>query len=141
MPGKLPRPYIPQDVREAVIDRQMREAKVTPSFAAQSHRSTNKRIRWKLEEFFGCDMPIELHHRPALVNRPRDANGDYNPPANDPEYLAYVLADDHDIETRVRGQHGQYSDLALRRKNKRIEAKNNRLKRKWPKRNFRTKSR
>jgi hypothetical protein len=45
--------------------------------------------------------------------------------------LVYLPEDDHDIETRVRGQHGQYSDLALARKRKRAERKRTKPKRRW----------
>jgi hypothetical protein len=44
----------------------------------------------------------------------------YDPPANSADHLIYLAADDHDIETRVRGLHGQHSDLGIARKNKRI---------------------
>lgn len=131
---KLPRPYIPLSVRERVIDEQMAEAKLQPTWAARTAKSISKRVRFKLEEFFG-NRPVELHHRPALVNRQRDGD-DYIPRANDPDYLIYLPADDHDIETRVRGQHGQYSDLAMARKRKRRERKAARPKRRWPTRKF-----
>ncbi len=140
MPANLRRPHIPLRMRELVVDRQMREARFTPSWASQQGNNTATRLRFKLEEFFGC-VPVELHHRPALVNRyaGRDIFGDimfYHPDANDPDYLVYLPADDHDIETRVRGLHGQHSDLGLARKRKRIERKAKRPKRKWPSRQF-----
>ncbi len=137
MPKKPRRPYIPLSIRERVIDDQMREAKFTPTWASQQGRSVATRLRFKLEEFFGC-VPVELHHRPALVNRQRKENGSYDPPPNDPDFLVYLPADDHDIETRVRGQHGQYSDLALARKRKRKERKSGRPRRKWPSKPWRT---
>ncbi len=133
MPEKLHRPYIPLHVREEVLDSQMQEAGFSPSWASQQGRSVATRLRLKLEEFFGC-VPVELHHRPALCNRVGDSIFGYIPPANDPDYLVYLPADDHDIETRVRGQHGQHSDLALARKRKRKERKARRPKRKWPSR-------
>jgi hypothetical protein len=72
-----------------------------------------------------------------LVNRRRyqrnpGAEVKYIPPANSPDHLVYLLKDDHDVETRVRGQHGQHSDLALARKRKRKERKAKRRKHKWP---------
>ncbi len=138
----MKRPHIPLHVRESVIDQQMREAGFTPSWASQQGHSTTTRLRLKLEEFFGC-IPVELHHRPALCNRHLIVNGEwlgrpavYIPDANDPDYLVYLPANEHDIETRVRGQHGQHSDLGLARKRKRIARKAKRPKRKWPSRPF-----
>jgi hypothetical protein len=113
------------------------------------------------------DAKAELHHRPALVNRTRvwyeSGEFGYWPEANNPDHLVYLPADEHDIETRVRGQHGQHSDLALARKRKRAEKKANkqrikavgyflawkrrqqrkakRLKTHWPKRKLRSANR
>ncbi len=129
----MKRPYIPLRVREQVLDLQMWEAGFVPSWAAQQGNNAATRLRMKLEEFFGC-VPVELHHRPALVNRRHFGETRYVPDANDPDYLVYLPADDHDIETRVRGHHGQHSDLALARKRKRKERKARRPKRKWPSR-------
>ena len=76
----------------------------------------------------------------------------YIPDANDPEHLFYrphgaQFAGSHDVKTRIRGDHGQFSDLALikrerRRQKKATPAKRDftfrtnksKLKRKWPKR-------
>lgn len=139
---RLPRPYIPWSVREQVVDRQMEEAGMWPSFAAETARSCERRVRLKLEELFG--RPVDLHHRPALINRERSTvfkTGAlaYIPDANNPNYLIYLFAgagEEHDVETRVRGQHGQHSDLALVRKRRRKERKAKRPKRQWPKRKF-----
>jgi hypothetical protein len=141
---KLPRPYIPWHVREQVIDQQMITAQFTPTKAARYTGSAERRVRWKLEEFF-AGIPVELHHSPALVNRKLKwrfvgkGYGTvpvYDPPANDPNYLVYMPVDEHDIRTRVRGARGQYSDLALVRKRKRQERKAKRRRFKWPKRKF-----
>ena len=137
---RLHRPYIPLYIREMALDRQMREVGVQTSWASRQGRSVATRLRMKLEEFFGC-IPAELHHRPALCNRQRDASGYYIPRANDPEYLIYLPADEHDVETRVRGQHGDYSDLAKARKRKRKERKAKRRKTQWPSRSLRSANR
>jgi len=68
----------------------------------------------------------QLDHDPALINRPynpkiKNVAARYTPNANDPNYLIYRTKEDHDIKTRVHGDGAQYSDLALRRKLKRIE--------------------
>lgn len=149
---RLPRPYIPWSVREQVIDRQMAAAKFTPSLAAGLATSVEQRVRWKTEEFF-AGRAVELHHRPALVNREiafwpeRQRDGyatfrisgvlyRYEPDANDPDHLVYLSTDEHDVETRVRGQRGQHSDLALARKRKRKERKLKRPRRRLRSRGF-----
>jgi hypothetical protein len=124
-------------VRELVIDRQMTLLGVQPTLAAKYAGSTEKRVRLKLEEFF-AGAPVELHHRPALLNR-ISKNGKYHPDANDPEYLVYLEAGDHDVETRVRGLHGQHSDLGLARKRRRRERKAGKLRYHWPSRRMRRK--
>lgn len=134
---RLPRPYIPWSVREQVIDRQMAAHNFMPTWAIKYVGSTEKRVRLKLEEFFP-GITVELHHRPALCNRQKIYKADlskssdtdnspfwrFEPDANDPAYLVYLRAgagQDHDVETRVRGLHGQHSDLGLLRKRKRKE--------------------
>lgn len=112
----LVRPYIPIAVRVKVAERQLLEREML-CFVG----SLSTRLKFSLQSlFWNAKETAELHHRPALVNRQRKRNGDYEPPANDPDYLVYIAEDDHDIETRVRGLHGQHSDLGMARKNKRI---------------------
>jgi len=139
--SRLPRPYIPLAVRVQVAERQV-------GFSQVDGADKRSRLAGILLILFG-GKKAELHHRPALVNRRRKRNGDYDPPANDPNFLVYLADDDHDIETRVRGQHGQHSDLGMVRKNKRIAANRNPTRRKakiaqreeyrWPSRPFRKK--
>jgi hypothetical protein len=142
--SRLPRPRIPVMVRLTVADRQCLSA-FGQIFRVIFCRSNEKHLKAALFALFG-DKKAELHHRPSLVNRPRKG-GDYDPPANSPDYLVYIAKDDHDVETRVRGLHGQHSDLGMARKNKQI-AKNRDPKRrvakiaqrdefKWPSRPFR----
>jgi hypothetical protein len=137
--SRLPRPHIPLEVRCVVAERQLAEAgKERPRFA--QYHPYGLRLRVVLEAMFG-DAKVELHHRPALVNRQRKRNGKYIPDANDPDYLIYLREDDHDIETRVRGLHGQHSDLALARKRKRKERKAARPKTRWASRPLQSASR
>lgn len=84
--------------------------------------SAARKLASLLRQLFG-EQKVELHHNPALVNRRRKKNGDYDPPANSKHHLEYMVEDAHDVETRIRGRNGQHSDLGLARKNKRI-AKN-----------------
>lgn len=123
---KLLRPHIPLSVRALVA---MRQFLSVDSDAAckirDSGLSDGKQLELMLRLLFGRDAKVELHHRPALLNRKKLYRGgehvSYSPPANDPEYLVYLPEDDHDIETRVRGVGAQHSDLGLRRKNKNID--------------------
>jgi len=127
MRARLHRPYIPLSVRLDVLKRQALEVGFKFTWAACQPRSLARQLRLKLEEFF-AGKPAELHHRPALLNRQRNGNR-YEPDANDPDYLVYLSADEHVIETRIRGIAGQYSDLALARKRKRMERRRARRRR------------
>lgn len=97
----------------------------------------------ELAGLLGCEVrDLRLDHDPPLALRKRKGDGNktiYSPPANDVEFLFYrphgaQFAGSHDIKTRVRGDHGQYSDLALikreRRRNKRNK-KGDKKRRKW----------
>lgn len=118
--SRIRRPHIPLLVRCAVVERQLREARTVPSAAAANAKPLAKRLRLLLEELF-LGEPVHLHHRPALCNRPFNfKTQDYDPPANDPDYLVYLPVHDHDIETRVRGVGAQRSDLSQRRYLKRV---------------------
>ena len=121
--GRLPRPNVPFGNRVQVAERQYFEK----YGHAADWGSTGKppSLKYKLTMLLRVlfDLrPAQLHHRPALLNR-LQINGKYHPDANDPNFLVYQLASDHDIETRVRGPHGDYSDLAKARKRKRKQRK------------------
>ena len=137
--ARLPRPYIPFSIRVKVAERQLVEFGIWNDFHVSVMRNSptpsGQRLAYALGLLFN-GRKCELHHRPSLVNRRRKRNGEYDPPANDPYYLVYLLEDEHDVETRVRGQRGQHSDLALARKRKRIEKKKKQPKRKWASRPF-----
>ena len=138
---RLPRPYIPIATRLIVAERQIEQLTGVGNACRRfDPLSQTKLLELLLGALFG-DKKVELHHRPALVNRRRKRNGDYDPPANDPNYLVYLPEDEHDIETRVRGLHGQHSDLAIVRKRKRKERKTKRPKRKWASRPLRSANR
>lgn len=89
-------------------------------FAAMLPDAASHRLAAILRVLFS-GHPVELHHRPALINRPLNSRRtDTVPPANDPEFMVYLRKDEeHKIETYVRGQNGQLSDMGLRRKAKR----------------------
>lgn len=110
---------------------------------ANSPSPLGMRLKFALGLLFG-NRKSELHHRPALVNRRRYVRNNktfYDPTANSADHLVYLLAEDHDIETRVRGLRGQHCDLGLARKRKRAERKKTRPKRTWASRPFRGVSR
>jgi hypothetical protein len=121
---KLPRPYIPLAVRVAVAERQYWQEKGISDEVWQSIKlglTQEMMLKGLLEQLFGT-AEIHLDHDPALCNRkfnPR--TGQYTPDANDPDFLIYRPVTDHNLKTRVRGDGAQLSDLALRRKFKRIE--------------------
>jgi len=123
-----------------MIERQLLEVGIAPMMA-NGHTLTY-RLAAGLLELFSVDK-VELHHRPALVNRPRYVrNGKvfYDPPANSAAHLVYLRCSEHDIETRVRGIGAQLSDLAIARKRKRKEKKARRPKTRWPSRPLRSAS-
>lgn len=118
--SRLPRPYIPIPVRVMVATRQLYERDINAGQYARHEGETLKKTLGRMLKVLFGEAAVELHHKPALVNRRRKRNGDYDPPANDHNHLEYMVETDHDIETRVRGRRGQHSDLGLRRKNKNI---------------------
>jgi len=125
---KLLRPYTPIPVRIKVVQRQLLRFDV-----AAPDREKGERQDVYLDRLLGLLStlmdalfePLHLDHDPALTNRKKIfRNGKhvgYSPAANNPDFLIYRTKADHDIKTRVRGDGAQYSDLALARKNKRIE--------------------
>jgi hypothetical protein len=138
---RLARPHIPLEVRCRVALRQM-DNPLSESAIGPPWGTLLKFLLLQLAGRLGCEVSdLELHHRPALVNRQRKRNGDYDPPANHPDFLVYLSDHAHDIETRVRGLHGQHSDLAIVRKRKRKEKKAKRRKTVWPTRPLRSASR
>lgn len=123
---KLHRPYIPFDVRIAVARRQLRNFGATVDRNADESDDVYLDRQLALLAVFldkeKLFAPLHLDHDPALVNRKfSQRTGKYKPDANDPRFLIYRTKTDHDMKTRTRGDGAQLSDLALRRKFKRIE--------------------
>jgi hypothetical protein len=116
---KLPRPYIPLDVRLQVAERQLGR---TWSINGQTR---TEKLRLMLKQLFGDD-PVHLDHDPALENRQKLYDGTthvaYSPPANDPEFLIYRNAQDHKTKTFIRGDGAQRSDVSQRRYLNRVAA-------------------
>lgn len=135
------RRYIPLKIRVLVVERQIAE-KVglqeweRMALAVFNTSSFKARLADGLKMLFG-DKAVELHHRPALVNRPLNRRKtDTVPPANSPDHMVYLLKDEeHRIETYVRGVGAQRSDVSQRRYLKRVEKNRQKKKRsaqKWP---------
>lgn len=125
--SRIPRPRIPDAIKVQVAERQLRAFNCSPGMLERSEtriRDYLGRLLRGLALYMGdAALKLELHHRPALINRCRYEHRRktfYDPPANDPNHLVYLPEADHDVETRVRGLLGQHSDLGLWRKNKNI---------------------
>jgi hypothetical protein len=153
--ARLYRPPIPLEVKLRVILRQLGEMFPDDYVSeAKKHRTIGRRLRLRLEQFaatLGCEVKdLRLDHDPALALRQKlqyssAVKPTYIPGANDPEYLFYrphgaQFAGSHDVKTRIRGDHGQFSDVVLikreRRRQRRElkpEKKTSRLSSKKPK--------
>src|SRR5262245_54563679 len=127
MTMRLPRPHISIPTRIKVAQRQLRGFGASE---AMLKRATTERQEVYLDRLLTClslylgplFQRLHLDHDPALCNRKfSPVTRKYKPAANDPRYLVYRTKVDHDIKTRIRGEGAQLSDLALRRKFKRIE--------------------
>lgn len=165
--ARLFRPAIPVEVKCRVVLRQLGEffpedVLMAHRFVPRDHRkrSHGRLLSEKLAalaELLRCEVSeLRLDHDPPLGARQRKGEGKntiYMPDANDPEYLRYrphgaQHAGSHDVKTRIRGDHGQYSDIALikreRRRQRNKPAKKSsilaksavRKKYRWPKRSF-----
>lgn len=134
---KLPRPYIPLEVRLMVAERQVREHQLDPHLSPSLPKQARLEALLRILSTYHDEGKLELHHRPALLNREQVKIAGvvigYLPDANDHRYLVYLPEDEHDIETRVRGQGAQLSDLAQARKNKRIARRLSGTKKRGPK--------
>ena len=135
------RPYIPLAVRVAVSEKLVRSLQGVPSGIGS--------LSWRLD--FNLDLAarikglpdggsFQLDHDPSLGLRKKHRrwNGSrmaiyYDPPANDPEHLFY--RDDHRTKTFLRGDHGQYSDITLIKRERR-RSRPAKPKRKIPSRQF-----
>lgn len=161
---KRPRPHIPISVRVQVAARQLRERGspldrsvlyglrllLSTDGTGDQSLSAARKLRSLLAALFG-EIPCELHHRPALINRPfNNRTGKYSPPANHPDFLVYLEKEDHRIETYVRGVGAQRSDMGQRKYQRRMDRNRGKLPRKrryrpiknrrtkWPSRKFRS---
>lgn len=104
-------------------------------FTPRDHRnlSLGRLLREKmatLAVLLKCEVSdLRLDHTLALENRPKvfkdGVHVDYDPRANDPEWLGYrphgaQFDGSHDVKTRVRGDNGQLSDNMIAKKNRNV---------------------
>ena len=138
------RKYCPVDVRCRVALRQLGE--LHSDLAIEQHRRMGAlsdlldMLKQRLAAKFGCMIAdLRRDHNPALGDRELNRRtGRYTPDENDPEYMEYrphgaEFQGSHDVKTRVRGDHGQYSDIQLIKRRRRREDKKTKPKKKWPK--------
>jgi hypothetical protein len=148
---RLHRPHVPLSIQCDVV---MRQCYLTPT-----HRTENLRrfkgnysvLKQTLLIAFAASIKcshhdLQLDHDPPLGARRQIWKSGkfvrYEPDANDPQHLFWRDKESHRVKTRVRGEHGQYSDLALikrerrRSRPKKKGQKFHSAKRAWPKRKF-----
>jgi hypothetical protein len=140
---KAERPYVPLAVRVTVSEKLVQSLGGVPS-SANVGFSMRWRLNWNLNlaariKGLPDGGSFQLDHDPSLALRKQHKrNGviSYDPPANDPEYLFY--RDDHHTKTFLRGDHGQYSDIVLikreRRRNRAAKPKRKIPSKPFPKR-------
>lgn len=134
--ARLYRPHIPLKVRVKVADRQLR---AFPDHSAIVETVKESADTWSeqlhhlllyLARALGCEVSeLRLDHDPPLALRPQERRGlskkvFYTPDANDPDHLFYrphgaQYEGSHDVKTRIRGDHGQYSDIVLIKRQRR----------------------
>jgi hypothetical protein len=130
--ARLYRPHIPLSVRVDVASRQLRQfGELLEPVGKATLRDTLDCSLSLLAGHLGCAVAdLRLDHDPPLGARPKIVDPDgtmiYSPDANDPLYLAYrphgtEFAGSHDVKTRIRGDHGQFSDIALIKRQRRRE--------------------
>lgn len=135
--ARLYRPSIPLEIKCRIVLRQLGEMFIDDVLAAHD-RGLGKLLSEKLAEFaetIKCEVSdLRLDHDPPLAARPQFRRGlgkktYYQPDANDPEHLFYrphgaQFSGSHDVKTRIRGDHGQYPDIVLiKRERRRQKAK------------------
>jgi hypothetical protein len=153
---RLYRPHIPLEVRCRVAARQL--GRVWDDVIRHYTREVGRAYKVPfgfgvlladyllpaLARLLNCEVSdLRLDHDPPLGARTfvidkKHGFGRYYPDANDPEHLIYREKRAHDVKTRIRGEHGQYRDLALIKRARRKAKKDRRPKRRWPSRPLRS---
>lgn len=141
--ARLFRPTVPVEVKCRVALRQLGEMWPDKAIDARRHVPSNRlpprgglgaylgELLERLADLLGCAVAdLRLDHDPPLALRPQERCGlggrkvYYVPDANDPEHLKYrphgtQFAGSHDVKTRIRGEHGQFSDIVLIKRQRR----------------------
>lgn len=136
---RLPRPYIPLEIRCQVVIRQLGLNPLERVVMFNLHHSYGAVLAELLHRLtlqLGCSVgELQLDHDPALQNRTkvfkRGKHVDYIPHANHPDYLIYRVKADHSIKTRVRGDHGQFADNVIAKRERRRLKKKTKRKHRW----------
>jgi hypothetical protein len=144
--ARLYRPAVPVEVECRVLLRQLgemwpdkviKERRWRPGdsdlkglgvFIPRGLGALRDELKERLAELLNCKIEeLRLDHDPPLGARPKTGEGKrtrYTPDANDCEYLFFrphgtQHANSHDTKTRIRGDRGQYSDIALIKRERR----------------------
>lgn len=138
--GRLPRPPIPLPVKLTVALRDLGE--LTPEQIAVLVKHHRGRWRGRLRQVLqslarklGCEVTdLRLDHDPPLGARQKIWEDGiiggkiigYVPDANNPDHLGYrphatTFDGSHDVKTRIRGEHGQHSDIVRIKRQRRLE--------------------
>lgn len=132
--ARLYRPSIPLFVKCQVLIRQLEyddlSAKIMLAVHQRKYGALVENLLGRLAGKLGCERSeLRLDHDPALGMRKKRGEGKntvYAPNANDPAFLRYrphgaQHEGSHDVKTRIRGDHGQYSDVVLIKRQRRRE--------------------
>jgi len=127
---RLLRPTINLETKLRVLLRTLGEAFLDDVVKmAAEQRCLGTIVRQKQEALaglLGCDPgEINYDHDPPLGARKKifvdGRHVEYEPRANDPEFLFARALAAHRLKTNVRGDHGQHPDRVLIKKNRRLE--------------------
>jgi hypothetical protein len=152
---RLPRKHIPLPVRVIVARRQL-SGLLPERVNGESVGAYLDRLLFTLAANLRCQpCDLRLDHDPALSIREKVfacADGSvrqavivpegatvlrYIPDELDPEFMAYRDVENHDVKTRMRGDHGQYSDLVLLMRERRRAKQDTRPRYRWASRKIR----
>lgn len=114
-----PRPNIPLPVQVLVAERQLfaRGDGWQAVIVASQFITLGRRLPVLLWLLWGSE-PTALDHDPPLrwrtyTERIKNIAARYTPNANDPDHLIWRTEIDHKIKTNVAGEHGQFPDRVL----------------------------
>lgn len=140
--SRLPRPPIPIVVKLFVALRDLGDMPADKIVAHVETQRRNRRLGVRLSQVLqslaaklGCARDeLRLDHEPPLGARAKIWKGGvvggeiigYVPAANDPDHLGYrphatTFDGSHDTKTRIRGEHGQHSDIVRIKRQRRLE--------------------